>query len=175
MRPTFLQWIAYRCQDSKAKGHWHGHTSCPSVHSSGPLVNTGSSAHSQTPHTVEICRPFHSQQRESERLRTWRNLPEMNRSWSPMLHRGQMPAETNEWIKTKWKSEWIHVCGKKNQWMDMWMSKRIRTWGDPLSPRGYSRWPGGTIAGSGPGKLPHSLYKHFLFPWQAWPALWKDI
>lgn len=55
------------------------HAPCPSVHGSGLLVRMGEQPLvSQTPHTLETCRLFHSQQLESEYVCHWQNLLEMD-------------------------------------------------------------------------------------------------
>lgn len=127
MRATFVQWIAYWCQDSRAKGALMWTYTLPLSSQFGPLVNAGSSPRSQTPDAVAMGRPFESQQLESERLYTWQNLPEtgpipLHCTW---FSRGLANACQNQWMNEKntWRRKWIDVWTKKSEWMHEWVSE----------------------------------------------------
>lgn len=84
----------------------------------------------------------------------------------PDLHISHRGLASDYWMSktNKWRSDWMDVCGKKvSEWKHEWIHKWIRKRRDPLSPGGFSRHPGAMPAKSAPGKLHHSLYKHFLF------------
>lgn len=148
------------------------------THSSGPLGNVQRSPCSQTPPTLEICRTFHSQQVSQSDSTPGRTSGDG--SCSPVLHTDQQgPDRCLQKSTVNEKNKWIDLSvyggrgGGSSEWTGEWVVSESGN-EETHWARGYPRCPGGMVARSAPGKPQHSLQKHFLFPWQAWSALWKD-